>query len=94
MAQIPGAHANNQVNAAAFAAKFQSKTEVHRFLSTEVMAYLPASHTMTVWHLRDLAMAKKRIIKSNQVKVYNVPQFEGLTIADFLGFAKVYPTVA
>ena len=58
------------------------------------MAYLPQSHTMTVWHLRDLAQGKKTIIKSNNVKVYNVPQFEGLTIADFLGFAKVYPVVA
>ena len=94
MAQIPGANANNQINAAAFAAKFQSKNEVHRFLSSEVMAYLPASHTMTVWHLRDLAQGKKKIIKSDRVRVYNVPQFEGLTISDFLQFAKVYPEVA
>ena len=58
------------------------------------MAYLPQCHTMTVWHLRDLAQGKKRIIKSDLVKVFNVPQFEGLTIADFLTFAKVYPVVA
>ena len=73
MAQIPNANQNNIVTTAAFAAKFQSKHEVHRFLAAEVMAYLPAAHTMTVWHLRDLAMGKKKIIKSNAVKVYNVP---------------------
>ena len=55
------------------------------------MAYLPDSHTMTVWHLRDLAMGKKTIIKSDKVKVLNVPHFEGLAIADVLRFAKAYP---
>ena len=48
---------------------------------------------MTVWHLRDIATGKKRIIKSDNVKVLNVPQFTGLTIADFLKFAEDYPQV-
>ena len=85
---------NRQITAAAFAAKFQSKREVHRFLTTEVGAYLPAVHTMTVWHLRDLAMGKKQILKANGIKVLNVPQFEGLSIEEFLAFASGYPSIA
>ena len=48
---------------------------------------------MTVWHLRDLAMGKKTIIKSDRVKVLNVPHFEGLTVADCLTFAQAHPSV-
>ena len=86
--------ANNQITAAAFAAKFQSKREVHRFLTSEVRAYLPDCHTMTVWHLRDIAVGKKQLIKSDRVKVLNVPQFAGLSISEFLQFAAQYPAVA
>ena len=56
--------------------------EVYRFLSSEVRAYLPSYETVTIWHLRDLAMGVKRIINCDDVKVINVPQFEGLTIQD------------
>ena len=54
--------------------------EVYRFLSSEVKAYLPSYETVTVWHLRDLAMGVKRIIYSDRVKHIDVPQFEGLSI--------------
>jgi hypothetical protein len=54
--------------------------EVYRFLSSEVRAYLPSYETVTVWHLRDLAMGVKTIIKCDAVKVIDVPQFEGLAI--------------
>ena len=43
--------------------------EVYRFLSSEVKAYLPSYETVTVWHLRDLAMGVKRIIYSDKVKL-------------------------
>ena len=36
--------------------------EVYRFLASEVKAYLPSYDTVTVWHLRDLAMGAKTII--------------------------------
>jgi hypothetical protein len=49
-------------------------------LSSEVRAYLPGYETVTVWHLRDLAMGVKMIIKCDVIKVITVPQFEGLAI--------------
>ena len=61
--------------------------EVYRFLSSEVKAYLPSYETVTVWHLRDLAMGVKRIIYSDRVKHIDVPQFEGLSIQDIFNFA-------
>jgi hypothetical protein len=50
-----------------------SALEVYRFLSSEVKAYLPSYETVTVWHLRDLAMGVKRIIYSDRVKHIDVP---------------------
>ena len=38
-----------QISAAEFAAKFQSKREVYRFLSSEVKAYLDNFESMTIW---------------------------------------------
>ena len=61
--------------------------EVYRFLSSEVKAYLPSYETVTVWHLRDLAMGVKRIIYSDRVKHIDVPQFEGLSIQAIFDFA-------
>ena len=61
--------------------------EIYRFLSSEVRAYLPSYETVTVWHLRDLANTKKTIIPCDEVKVIDVPQFEGLTIQDIFNFA-------
>jgi len=61
--------------------------EVYRFLSSEVRAYLPSYETVTIWHLRDLDMGKKTIINCDNVKVIDVPQFEGLTIQDIFNFA-------
>ena len=40
-----------------------------------------------MWHLRDLAMGVKRIIKCDAVKVIAVPQFEGLAIREIFEFA-------
>ncbi len=60
---------------------------MYRFLSTECRAYLPSYETVTVWHLRDLAMGTKKMIKCEDVRVIDVPQFEGLAIKDIFGFA-------
>jgi hypothetical protein len=67
--------------------------EVYRFLSSEVKAYLPSYETVTVWHLRDLAMGVKKIIRCDDVKVIDVPQFEGLAIKDIFGYACNTPDV-
>ena len=62
-----------RVTAAEFSAKFNSKREVYRFLSSEVHAYLPPYEAVTVWHLRDLASNKRSIIKDSAVKVMAIP---------------------
>lgn len=38
-----------QISAAEFAAKFQSKREVYRFLSSEVKCYLDSFEAMTIY---------------------------------------------
>ena len=48
---------------------------------------------MTIFHLRDLASGKRRIVKAESVKVFQVPQYEGLTIEDMLSFASAHPQV-
>ena len=82
-----------QITATEFAAKFQSKREVYRFLSSDVKAYLPNYEAVTVWHLRDLASGKKKLIKNEDANHFTVPQFEGLTITTMMEFAKLYPEV-
>jgi len=67
--------------------------EVYRFLSSEVKAYLDSFETMTIWHLKDLASGSKRIIRSDNVKVLAIPQFEGLSIENLMAFANRYPEV-
>ena len=67
--------------------------EVYRFLSSEVRAYLPSYETVTVSHLRDLAMGVKKIIRCKEVKVIDVPHFEGLAIKNIFAFASQTPEV-
>ena len=63
-------------------------------MSTEVSIYLPHRNHVMIWHLRDLAAGRRRIIKNSDVKVIDVPYFEGLTVSDMLRFAKDYPSVS
>ena len=42
---------------------------------------------VTVWHLRDLCSGTRQMIKCDDVKVIQLPSYEGLTIDDFLEFA-------
>ena len=72
--QIPGGRRQAQVfgqaaqvTAAEFAAKFQSKREVYRFLATEVNAYLPPFENVTVWHLRDIQSGTKKRMSRREV---------------------------
>ena len=77
-----------------FAARYNSKGEVYRFLATEVGAYLPDYKVCTIWHLKDIAAGKRRLILSKNAKQTFVPQFEGLNKEDMLKFAAAYPQVA
>jgi len=48
---------------------------------------------VTVWHLRDLVAGKRRLVKSKDIKHLHVPQFDGLSTADILEYAKRFPEV-
>lgn len=63
---------------------------MYRFLTAEVKAYLSSFETMTIFHLKDLVRKRRKIIKCDDVKVIAIPQFEGLSIEDMLGFAKAH----
>ena len=51
------------VNAASFGAKYASKREVYRFLTSEARVYLPSYDTVTIFHMRDLVAGRRRMIK-------------------------------
>ena len=76
-----------------FAAKFQDKREVYHFLTYEVGAYLPPFENVTVFHMRDLAAGIKSIVKGKDVLHISIPQYEGLSIEEFLKFGKDYKLV-
>ena len=87
---------NNQpqmaaVNAASFGAKYSSKREVYRFLVSEVAIYLPPYESVTVFHMRDIVGGKRRMIKQADVRVIQVPFFEGLSIEHMMDWAKSRP---
>ena len=64
---ISSSQENTRVSAASFGAKYASKREVYRFLTSEVGVYLSSYETMTVYHMRDLVSGKRRIIKAKEV---------------------------
>ena len=74
-----------------FAARYNSKGEVYRFLATEVGAYVPDYKVVTIWHLKDIAAGKRRLILCKDAKQIFVPQFEGLNKEEMLKFAADYP---
>ena len=49
---------------------------------------------MTVLHLRDLVSNRRKIIKCEDVKIYQAPQYQGLKVEDMLLWAQAYPEVA
>ena len=61
---------------------------MYRFLGTDCRAYLPDYSVVTVWHLRDICAGKRTMIKCDDVKMIQLPSYDGLTIEDFLEFAE------
>ena len=59
-------------------------------MASDVRAYLPSYDVVTVYHLRDLVATQRKIIKCADVKVLQVPYFEGLSIKEMLDWAKAY----
>jgi hypothetical protein len=47
--------------ASSFGAKFSSKGEIWRFLTTEAGLFLPSFNTVTIWHLKDIASGTKKV---------------------------------
>ena len=48
---------------------------------------------MTVWHMRDIISGQRRLIKGTDVKHLSVPQYEALTIEQFLTYANGFDAV-
>jgi len=61
------------VTAQTFSAKFQSKSEVYRFLSSDCGIYLPAFNVCTIDHCREVAGNKRRILYSKNINHINIP---------------------
>ena len=74
-----------------WAAKARDKIECYRMVAHENGSYLPHIDCVTIWHLRDLAAGRKKMIKDTEIKHLSIPQFETLTIPEFLNFADDYP---
>ena len=85
--------AMRKITASEFAAKFPTKRDVWRFLANEVSWYLPSVDTVTIWHLRDMAMNKRSHIKNTNLRVIHIPQYEGLSVEKLMVEAKKYPNV-
>ena len=81
------------MTAAEFNAKFRSKQEVYRFLAFDCGLYLPPLPNVTIWHLRDLAAGRRRIISASAVKTVFVPHFEGINVQTMLNHSKNIPAV-
>ena len=75
------------INAASFGAKYASKREIYRFLTSEAHIYLPTYETVTIFHMRDIVAGRRRMIKQEDVKVTSVPFFDGLSIEKMLEWA-------
>ena len=67
--------------------------QIHRFLTSQCRIYIPSKETVTIAHLRDICIGARRKIRCEEVKVFNVPYFEQLTIERMLAFAAGYDEV-
>jgi hypothetical protein len=81
------------VNPQTFGAKYQTKREVYRFLSHDCGCFLSSYETMTIFHLRDLMAGSRTRIKAENVKVIQVPHFEGLKVEAMLEWASEHSDV-
>ena len=62
-----------RITADEFGAKYREKSECYHFISHDCGGYLPHYENVTIYHLRDLASGKKKIIKGSDVKHFHVP---------------------
>ena len=57
-------------------------------------AYLPEYNVCTIWHLKDIAAGKRRLILAKDARHIHVPYFDELSIEKMLQFAEDYSEVA
>jgi len=75
------------INPQSFGAKYKSKREIYRFLTSDSNIYLPGYDSVSIFHMRDIVANKRSWIKQDCVKVITVPFFKGLKIESMLEFA-------
>ena len=76
-----------RITAAEFAAKLPTKRDVWRFLGNEAKWYLPPEETVTIWHLRDMAMGNRSHIKNSKLRNIHMPHYTGLKVDDLIKHA-------
>ena len=59
--QIVNPFAKVEILASSFGAKFGTKGEIYRFLTTEALIYLPSYDQVTIWHMKDLTSNEKTV---------------------------------
>ncbi|CDW82385.1 UNKNOWN [Stylonychia lemnae] len=91
------------INVHALAQKCKSKKELYNFLTQDCQAFLPKIESTNIYFFKQIFRAQKDVsiiehnslllqyLRRDQVKVSAVPQIEGLTVHDFLQFAKLNP---
>ena len=50
----------DKITAKEFAAKFRSKTEIYKFMTIDVNAYLPQHECVTIYFLKELVTGSKK----------------------------------
>jgi hypothetical protein len=76
-----------QITAAEFAAKFNTKREIYRWVTHDLGLFVPPYDVVTVWHLKDLAACKRSRIRNKDIDRAEVPYFEGLTVPNMIEWA-------
>ena len=82
-----------KITAAEFAAKLPTKRDVWRFLGNEAKWYLPPEETVTIWHLRDMAMGNRTHIRNSNLRNIHMPHYKGLKIEQLTEKAMKHPAV-
>ena len=52
---------NSKLNVRSLGAKFQSKNEIYRFLTTEVDMHLPPQKEWSIYFVRDILSSSKKV---------------------------------
>ena len=66
---------------------------VSRFVAQECGIALDEYKVVSIYHLREIVMGKRKTIKQADLKHIHVPQFEGLSKEKMLEWAMAYPEV-